>query len=43
MDAKEENIIWLDYENRIPDCCWNCENIMRFENFGGVDLENAIK
>ncbi len=27
--VKESEIIWLNYEERIPDCCFDCENLAR--------------
>ncbi len=27
--VEESEIIWLNYEERIPDCCFDCENLAR--------------
>jgi len=29
MSVKITEIIWLSYEERIPDCCFECENWLR--------------
>jgi hypothetical protein len=29
MSVKLSEIIWINYEERIPDCCLDCENLTR--------------
>ena len=29
MPTKETEIIWSNYDERMPDCCFDCENTTR--------------